>query len=74
MGVKDNQIDFIFFINNEKNYSKSIVQSISFHDELSIRNPMSKDRSRDECLLERVENIMTGGVKLLGNILLDKTC
>jgi len=38
VGVKINQVNFIFFINNEKDYSKSIVQSISFHDELIIRN------------------------------------
>jgi len=31
---------------------------------------MSKDRSRDECLLERIESITTGGVKLPRNILL----
>ena len=51
VGVKDNQMDFIFFINNGKSYSKSIVQSISFHNDLSIRNPMSENRSRGECLL-----------------------
>ena len=73
-GVKANQMDFIFFINNVKNCSKSIVQSISFHDELSIRNPISENRSGGECLLERVESIMTGGVKLLENVLLDKMC
>ena len=39
--------------------SKSIVQSISFHDELSIGNSMSKNRSRGECILEGVESIMT---------------
>ena len=38
VGVKINQVNFIFFINNKKDYSKSIVQSISFHDELSIGN------------------------------------
>jgi len=35
---------------------------------------MSKDGSRDKYLLERVESIMTGGVKLPGNILPSKTC
>ena len=65
-------MNFIFFINNGKDYSKSIVQSISFHNELSIGDLMSKDRSRDEYFLERVESIITGGVKLSGNVLLDK--
>ena len=65
-------MNFIFFINNEKNCSKSIVQSISFHNKLSIRNPMSEDRSRGKYLLERVESITTGGVKFPGNVLLDE--
>ena len=65
-------MNFIFFINNGKNYSESIVQSISFHNELSIRNLMSKDGSRGECSFERVESIMIEEVKLLRNILSDK--
>ena len=67
-------MNFIFFINNRKNCSESIVQSISFHDELSIENPMSEDRSRGEYLLERIESIMTGGVKLPRNVLPDEAC
>ena len=55
-------MDFIFFINNRKNCSESTVKSISFHDKLNIRNSMSEDRSRDECLLERIESITIGGV------------
>jgi len=31
---------------------------------------VSEDGSGDECLLERVESIMTGGIKLPENILL----
>ena len=31
---------------------------------------MSENKSGGECLLERVESIMTGGVKILENILL----
>jgi len=73
-GVKSNWMIFIIFINNEEDCSKSIAQSISFHDELSIRNLISKDRGRDECLLERVEIIMTEEVKLPRNILPDKAC
>jgi len=45
---------------------------MSFHDELSIRNLMNEDRSRGECLLERIESIMTGGVKLPKNVLPDE--
>jgi len=41
---------------------------------LSIGNPVSQDRSGNECLLERVESIMTGGVKLTENVLLGEAC
>ena len=70
--VKDDWMNFIFFINNGEDCSKSIVQSISFHNKLSIENLVSENRGRDKCLLERVESIMTGGVKLLGNVLLNE--
>ena len=33
---------------------------------------MSENGSEDECLLERVESIITGGVKLLENVLVDE--
>ena len=71
--VKGHWMNFIFFVTNGKDCSKSIVQSISFHDELSIQNPMNEDRSRDEYLLERIESIITGGVKLPRNVLLSET-
>jgi len=74
VGVKGNWMNFIIFINNREDCSKSIVQGISFHDELSIRNPMSKDRSGGECFLERVESISTGGVELPRNVLLGEAC
>ena len=67
-------MNFIFFVNNRKDCSKSIVRSISFHDELSIRNPTSKNRSRDECFFKRIEGIMTGRVKLPRDILPGKAC
>ena len=73
-GVKINQINFIFFINNRKDCNKSIVQSISFHDELSIENIMSKNGSRGEYLLKRVESIIIREVKLPENILLGEVC
>jgi len=72
--VKGNWVNFIIFINNREDCSESIVRGISFHNELSIGNPMSKDRSRGKCFLERVENILTGGVELPRNVLLDKAC
>jgi len=62
-------MNFIIFVNNGEDCSESIVQGISFHNELSIGNPMSKDRSGGKCFLERVESIYTGEVKLPRNVL-----
>jgi len=72
--VKDNWVNFIIFINNGEDCSESIVQDISFHDELSIGNPMSEDGSEGKCFLERVESIYTGGVELPRNVLLGEAC
>jgi len=72
--VKSNWMNFIIFINNQENCSEGVVQSISFHDELSIGNSISKNRCRGKCLLERVESIMTGGVELSRNVLLGEAC
>jgi len=41
---------------------------------LNIGNPMSKNRSRGKYLLKRVESIITGGVKLPGNVLPGEAC
>jgi len=41
---------------------------------LSIRNPVHENGSRGEYLLERVENITTGGIKLSVNVLPGKAC
>jgi len=35
---------------------------------------MSEDGSRSECLLKRIESIMTGGVELPKDVLLDEVC
>jgi len=71
--VKDHWMNFILFVNNRKDCSKSMVQSISFHNKLSIRNPISENGNRGKCLLERVESITTGRVKLPRDILLGET-
>jgi len=72
--VKGNWVNFIIFVNNGEDCSESIVQGISFHDELSIGNLMSKDRSGGKCFLERVESILTEGVELPRNVLLSEAC
>jgi len=71
--VKDNQINFIVFIYNRKNYSKSVARNICFHNKLNIRNPVSKNEYGDKYLLEEVENIIAEIIKLPKNILSDKT-
>ena len=65
-------MNFIFFINNGKDHSKSIVQGIGFHDELSIGNSMSENRSRGKCFLKRVKIIMIRGVEIPENVLLNE--
>jgi len=72
--VKGNWVNFIISVNNREDCSESIVRGISFRDELSIGNSMSKDRSGGKCFLERVESILTGGVKLPRNVLPGKAC
>ena len=72
--VKGNWVNFIIFVNNGEDCSKSIVQGIGFHNELSIGNPMSEDRCGGECFLERVESILTEGVKLPRNVLPGEAC
>jgi len=67
-------MNFIIFVNNGEDCSKSIVQSISFHNKLSIGNPMSENRSGGKCLLKRVESITTGRVELSKNVLSGEMC
>ena len=72
--VKGNWMNFIFFVNNEKNCNENIVQSISFYNKLSIRNLINENESGGKYLLERVESIMTREVKLSKDVLLGKIC
>jgi len=67
-------MNFIIFVNNGEDCSESTVQGISFHDELSIGNPISEDRRGGKCFLERVESIYTEGVELPKNVLLGEIC
>jgi len=41
---------------------------------LNIRNLISEDGSKGKCFLEKIESIMTGGVKLPRNVLLGEAC
>ena len=49
--VKGNQMNFIIFIHNRKNYSKSMVRDIDLYNELNIGDPVCKNKSGDECFL-----------------------
>jgi len=72
--VKGNWMNFIIFVNSEEDCSKSIVQGISFHNELNIGNLISEDRYGGKYFLERVESILTGGVELPRSVLLGEVC
>ena len=67
-------MNFIFFVYNKKDCSESIVQGISFHNKLSIRNSISEDRSGDKYFLKRVESISTEEVELSKNVLPGEAC
>ena len=45
MRVESERVDFTVGSDNGKDCAEGIVGSVSFHNKLSIRNPMSKNRS-----------------------------
>ena len=51
VGVKGNQVNFILFIHNRKDYNESIVRDISFYNKMNIRDLIYKNRSKDKCFL-----------------------
>jgi len=67
-------MNFILFIYNWKDCSKSIVWSISFHNKLHVRDPVCENGYRDEYLLKWVESIIIRRIELLSNVLLGKAC
>ena len=60
--VKGNWMNFIIFVNNGENCSESIVRGIGFYNELSIGNPMSKDRSISQIRYSLVVILELNGV------------
>ena len=64
-------MNFIIFVHDQKYCSESIVGDIYFHNKLSVRSLVYKNRSRGKCILKEVESIMAGVVKLQG-VLLDQ--
>ena len=67
------EVDLIIFSHNGENSSKSVVWGIGFHDELRVRNPMCKDRSRGEGLFQGIECYPTIIVKVPWSVLSSKT-
>ena len=72
-GVEGYRVDLIIFSHNGKNNSKSIVWGIGFHNKLCIRNPMRKNRSKDEDLLQSIEWYPIFVVKIPRSIFSGKT-
>jgi len=65
-------VNFIIFVHDRKNCSKSIVGGICFHNKLSIRDLVSKNGHRSEYLLKRVESIIAEVIKLPRNVFSSK--
>jgi len=50
--VKDYKVNFIVFVYNRENCSKSIVRGTCFYNELSIRDLVNKNGHGGKCFLE----------------------
>jgi len=72
-GVEGYGVDFIIFSYNGKNSSESVIGDIGFHNELCVRNPMHKDRSKDEGLFQGVECFSIFVVKVPRSVFSSKT-
>ena len=57
-----------------KDSSNGIIQSIGFHSQWSIRDPVGKDRSRGEGLLQEVKGRATILTKIPRNVFVGKPC
>jgi len=57
-------MDLIIFSHNRENSSKGVVWGIGFHDKLCIWNPMRKNRSGGEGLLQGIKCHPTFVVKI----------
>jgi hypothetical protein len=55
--VKHDRIDLIVGVSDGKNSCHSIVGSIGFHSDLSVRNPISEDWSGGKSFFKRFERL-----------------
>ena len=65
-------MNFINFIHDRKDCSKSIVRDIYLYDELNIGNLVYENRYSSKSLFQGVEGITAGVVELSENILLSE--
>ena len=56
LGVESDRMKFAIQIIHGKNGRKSIIQSVGFHDQRLVRNPVREDRSGSERFLEKFES------------------
>ena len=73
-GQEGNRMNLTILKVDRKDGSNSIVGSISFHNKLTVRNPMGKDRSVSESLFQLVECSQAFIVEFSWNALASKTC
>jgi hypothetical protein len=57
VGMKSNRMDLVVRVSDRKNSCHSIVGGISFHSDLSIRNPMTENWGGGKGFLQRFERL-----------------
>ena len=64
LGVVDNRPDLLIRTMNRENASYSTIRGVSLHNNWSIQNPMSEDRSGDESILQVLKERVTRVTKV----------
>jgi hypothetical protein len=57
-GMKSNRMDLIVGVSDRKNSCHSIVRGISFHSDLSVRNPRTENWGRSKGFFQRFERLL----------------
>jgi hypothetical protein len=58
VGMKSDRMDLIVGVSDRKNSCHSIVRGISFHSDLSIRNPMTENWGRSKGFFQRFKGLL----------------
>jgi len=69
-----NRVEDLIGASDGKDSSNGIVQSIGLHSQWSVRDPVGKDRSRGEGLLQEVKGGATILTKIPRNVFVGKLC